>query len=324
MTSDFTMNPRPVKTDQKRLPKKARAKIPPAFRVTDRDVELLKAACKHRYLTVDQIAWLFPDSSKRGLENRLRFLYHNKYLNRVILHESVSHKLIYTMTEKAARLIADRDQISRQEISWQRHLNQISMSHIMHLLEVNSAVISLESAFSLAKEERKINDYRVLLGVPETYKLTVTLIDQNGSRYNSSVVPDAVVVILFPNKEIGMFFIEVDRATMTVARWQSKTVVYREYSRSPELQKRFKTNWFIVLTITTSEKRVMSLAQSSVAVGGIRAFWYTSADRIRPDSILSPIWVRAGDLFQIRNERISQLADFKSSQRLSILDTVGA
>jgi hypothetical protein len=318
------MVPRKPQTDQKRLPKKARAKKPPAFRVTDRDVELLKAACKHRYLTVDQIAWLFPDSSKRGLENRLRYLYHNRYLNRVILHESVSHKLIYTMTEKAARLIADRDSISRQEISWQRHLNQISMSHIMHLLEVNNAVISLESALSQAKSQRQINDYRVLLGVPETHKLTVTLVDQNGSRYNSSVVPDAVVAILFPNKEIGMFFIEVDRATMTVNRWQTKTVVYREYSRSPELQERFKTNWFIVLTITTSEKRVMSLAQSSVAVGGVRAFWYTSTDRIRPDSILSPIWVRAGDLFQIRNERISQLAGYKDCQRLRILDTVGA
>jgi hypothetical protein len=184
-------------------------------------------------------------------------------------------------------------------------------------------VISLESALTLAKDQRMINDYRVLLGVPETHKLTVTLIDQNGSRYNSSVVPDAVVAILFPNKEIGMFFVEVDRATMTVNRWQTKTVVYREYSRSPELQERFKTNWFIVLTITTSEKRVMSLAQSSVAVGGVRAFWYTSADRIRPDSILSPIWVRAGDLFQIRNERISQLADYKHCQRLSVLDTVG-
>ena len=324
MTSDFTMNPRPVKTDQKRLPKKARAKKPPVFRITDRDVLLLKAACKHRYLTVDQIAWLFPDSSSRGLENRLRYLFHNKYLNRIILHESVSHKLIYTMTEKAARLIADRDNISRQEVPWQRHLNQISMSHIMHLLEVNSAVISLQSALSEAKDKKRIIESKVFLGVPEAHKLTVTLIDQDGHRYNSSVVPDAVVGILFPNKEIGMFFVEVDRATMTVARWQTKTIVYREYSRSPELKERFKTNWFIVLTITTSEKRVMSLAQSSVAVGGIRAFWYTTADRIKPDSILSPIWVRAGYLFQIRNERISQLADFKNCQRLNILDTVGA
>jgi hypothetical protein len=317
------MVPRKPTTDQKRLPKKARAKKPPVFRVTDRDIELLKAACKHRYLTVDQIAWLFPGSSKRGLENRLRYLYHNRYLNRVILHESVSHKLIYTMTEKAARLIAERDNISRQEITWQRHLNQISMSHIMHLLEVNSAVISLESALSMVKDQRKINDYRVLLGAPETHKLTVTLIDQNGSRYNSSVVPDAVVAILFPNKEIGMFFVEVDRATMTVNRWQTKTVVYREYSRSPELQERFKTNWFIVLTITTSEKRVMSLAQSSVAVGGVRAFWYTTADRIRPDSILSPIWVRAGDLFQLKNEQIYSLTSFRMADMLSILDTIG-
>jgi hypothetical protein len=323
MAGDLTMNPRPIKTDQQRLPKKARAKKPPVFRITDRDVLLLKAACKHRYLTVDQIAWLFPDSSSRGLENRLRYLFHNKYLNRVILHESVSHKLIYTMTEKAARLIAERDSISRQDVPWQRHLNQVSMSHIQHLLSVNDVVISFQSALVEKLKQRAISQYKVIPGDPDLHKISATFLNQDGARYKSSVIPDAVVGILFPNRELGLFFVEVDRATMTINRWESKVAVYHEYSRNPELRERFHTGWFIVLTITTSDKRILSLSERTVLLGGKRAFWYTTADKIEPGSVLSRIWVRASDLFQLRNERTELLTDIRTASRTSILDTIG-
>jgi hypothetical protein len=92
------MSPRKPKTDQKRLPKKVRAKKPPAFQMTERDIELIRAILKYRFLTVDQLAWLFPESSQRGIENRLRMLFHNRYLNRIVMVESLSRKLIYAMT----------------------------------------------------------------------------------------------------------------------------------------------------------------------------------------------------------------------------------
>jgi hypothetical protein len=146
------MSPRKPKTDQKRLPKKTRAKKPPVFQMTARDIELVRAICKYRYLNVDQYSNLFPESSMRGLENRLRLLYHHRYLDRIILIDTLVRKLIYAMTEKGARLLAETDNIPREKIPWRRHLNQVSMTHIQHLLSVNDAVVSLETALAKAQK----------------------------------------------------------------------------------------------------------------------------------------------------------------------------
>jgi len=316
------MSPRKPKTGQKRLPKKTRAKKPPRFQMTARDIKLVRAVAKYRYLYVEQFAWLFPDASQRGLENRLRLLFHNKYLDRVILVDSLSRKLIYSMTEKGARLLAETDKVPREDIPWRRHLNQVSISHIQHLLSVNDVVVSLESALLQGKAKGKVELYKILHGDPDLHKLSVMFLNQDGARYRSSVIPDAVIGLKFRGGEIGLFFVEVDRATMTINRWQDKVNVYYEYSRTAELKERFKTGWFIVLTVTTSEKRIASLAERTVALGGRRAFWYTTADRIEPDSILTRIWLRAGDLFQLRNERTFPLASPSGAARISVLDTI--
>lgn len=96
------MSPRKPKTDQKRVPKKRRTKKPPHFQITARDILFIKAVLKYKFLMVDQFTWVFPDASKRGMENRLRLLYHNRYLDRILLTEVHSNKLIYAMTEKGA------------------------------------------------------------------------------------------------------------------------------------------------------------------------------------------------------------------------------
>ena len=317
------MSPRKPKTNQKRLPKKRRSKKPPYFQVTDRDILFIKAVMKYKFLLVDQFAWLFPDASKRGMENRLRLLYHHRYLERILLTEVHSNKLIYAMTEKGAKLLAESDGVSRDEIPWRRHLNKVSMSHIKHLLAVNDALISLDSALNKIQEKRQVDVFKVLPSDPDLHKLTVTLKDKHGARFGASVIPDAVVGIKFNRGEFGLFFIEVDRATMSATRWQDKIIVYHEYARSPELRKRFKTSWFIVLTVTTSGKRISTLAERTIAFGGKRGFWYTTADRVRPDSILKSIWTRASDLFSIRNEHVYPVADYKKSAKIGIFDSIG-
>ena len=53
--SKEAMVPRKPTTDQKRLPKKTRAKKPPVFQMTERDIELVRAVSKYRYLYVEQV-----------------------------------------------------------------------------------------------------------------------------------------------------------------------------------------------------------------------------------------------------------------------------
>ena len=317
--------PRKPKTDQSRLPKKRRANTPPRFMMTERDTEFVRAILKYRFLHVSQLEWLFPDASRRGMENRLRYLYHNKYLDRIVYPEAThANKLIYAMAEKGAKLLAEADGISRDQIHWRRHLNKISLSHIQHLLAINDVLISFSLALEDAKARRLVTEYRVYKGDSEKHKIAVMLKDENGRRYEAAIVPDAVVGMKYKSGEFGLFFIEVDRATMTTERWQDKIKVYYDYARSPELQKRFQTGWFIVLTVTTSDKRIMSLAERTVELGGKRAFWYTTADNVSPDSITGRIWAKASDLFMGQGQDTRRVANLSQVHKYGVFDAVGA
>jgi hypothetical protein len=292
--------------------------------LTDRDTDFVRAILKYRFLELGQFEWLFPEASRRGMENRLRYLYHNKYLERLVYTEAThANKLIYAMAEKGARLLAEKGGVARDEIPWRRHLNQVTLSHVRHALSVNEALISLTIALGKAEERGLVSEYRVLHGDPAKHKIAVTVKDADGRRHEQAVVPDAVVGIKFKGGEFGLFFVEVDRATMSAERWQDKVRVDYEYARSPELRSRFRTGWFIVLTVTTSEKRILSLAERTVAMGGRRAFWYTTAERMTPEAVLERIWIRANDLYASRGERTHKVGDITKANLKSVYDAIG-
>ncbi len=311
------------KTDKKRLPRTSRAKNPPRFNVVERDIQLIRAILKYRFLNTRHVWWLFPEASQKNMTIRLRYLFHHGYLDRVILPVSSSRDgMIYAMTEKGAALLAEHEGIDRSEVKWNRYLNVVQPTHIQHLLAINDVLISLRHTLELAKAEGTLSDYRVYRGDPKKHRLTVQVRDLDGHRSNASVIPDAILVLQPPQGEHGVFFIEVDRATMSTGRWQEKVVVYREYSQSAQLQQTWKANWAIVLTVTTSERRLASIAEKTVALGGRRGFWFTTSGEITPDTALNQLWIRGTDLYQLRNEKVSKLADPKQAKRLSALDAL--
>lgn len=317
------MSPSKPKTDKKRLPRTKRVAKPPRFNLTPRDVELVRAVFKYRFLGTRQIWWLFPNDSQKNLTNRLRNLFQHAYLNRITLPISSSRDgMIYAMTEKGATLLAEADGIDRSEIKWARHLNVVQPTHIQHLLAINDVLIPYRATLEAAKSRGEIKDFRLYRGDPKKHRITVQVRDADGHRSNVSVIPDAILVIQPAKGEAGAFFIEVDRATMTTGRWQEKVVVYREYSQGTQLAKDWRSQWAILLTVTTSEKRLVSIAEKTVALGGRRGFWFTTSGEITPDTALASYWVRGTDLFQLRNEKVSKLAEIGQAKRLSLLDAL--
>nr|MDQ3022809.1 replication-relaxation family protein [bacterium] len=284
--------PSKPKTDKKRLPRSSRAKNPPRFNIVERDILLIRAVLKYRFLSTRQVWWLFPEASQKNMTIRLRYLYHHGYLDRVVLPVSSSRdSLIYAMTDKGAVLLAEREGIDRSEVKWNRYLNIVQPTHIQHLLAINDVLISLRRCLELAKSKGELTDYRLYRGDPKKHRLTVQVRDLDGHRSNASVIPDAILVIQPPQGEHGVYFMEIDRATMSTGRWQEKVVVYREYSQSAQLQQAWKSNWAIVLTITTSERRLTSIAEKTVALGGRRGFWFTTSGEITPDTALNQLWI---------------------------------
>ena len=314
------MSPRKPNTEKKPLPRRKRASKPPVMKVTARDIEIVRLVFKYRFLTTQQVLWLFPGGSVLNLKVRLRYLYHHAYLERVLIPVAGSNDpFIYAMTEKGATLLAEADGVDRSEIKWARHLNVVQPTHIQHLLAINDVLIPYRAALEAAKSQGKIADFRLYRGDPKKHRLTVQLRDADGHRSNASVIPDAILVIQPTSGDTGTFFIEVDRATMTTGRWQEKVVVYREYSQGTQLAKDWRSQWAILLTVTTSEKRLVSIAEKTVALGGRRGFWFTTSGEITPDTALAPYWVRGIDLFELRNEKVSKKASLQEAKRRGLL-----
>lgn len=317
------MTPSKLKTDQKRLPRSRRAKHPPAFRITERDVELVRVTLTYRFLYTKQIYWLFPESSQQNLNVRLRHLYHHGYLDRVSLPDSkTNEQLVYAPTEKGAIMVAEADGISREDVPWARYMNQVSSSHIRHLLAINDVLVSYEKALAYAKEHGKVGDFKVVRGEPRKHKLPVMLKDRDGKRKQVAIVPDAFIAVKFDAKNYGVFFVEVDRATVGSSRWTEKVAVYREYPRTEHFRGKFKGQWCIVLTVVPSDKRMMSLAAKTAGSGGQRGFWFTIAEQITPDTAGGRIWVRASDLFDTRNEAVVKISDVDSAPHVGLADAL--
>jgi hypothetical protein len=317
------MSPRKPKTDQKRLPRTRRAKNPPRFLITERDIEFLKALLPYRFLTIEQYQWMFPDASNQKLQTRLRLMYHHKFLERVLIPASRTvNKMIYSMTEKGAQLIAEEEGMTREDVPWNRHLNKITPGHIRHLLTINHVLISLQIALERAQVDGEVQSFKLLRAEPSRNRITVTLRTDRGHRRDSSVVPDAIMPIIFKGKKYEVFFIEVDRATMTTKKWQEKIAVYREYQRSQAMLDDYKKRGFVLLTVTTGDKRIDSLAGSTVAVGGQRGYWFTKLEDISPETCLNKVWIRASDLYDRRNEELVHLAKQRKPNKVSLLDAI--
>ena len=317
------MSPKKPITALKRLPRTRRAKNPPGFRVTERDVEIIRSVLSFRFLYTKQLHWLFPDASEQNLNIRLRLLYHHGYLERVPLPESrANEQLVYALTEKGALLLAESDGVSREDIFWRRYMNIVSPSHIRHLLAINDVLVSYQLALTKAFHEGHIVEYKVVRGEPRKHKLPVSFRDKDGRRVEAAIVPDAFLAIKFDAHNYGVFFVEVDRATMSTGRWQEKIQVYRDYNRSEHLKRTFKAEWCIVLTVAPSDKRIISLAEKTVALGGRRGFWFTKPESINPDTAGGRIWVRASDLFDTRNEQLVKLRDLDKAPHVGLGDAL--
>jgi hypothetical protein len=290
------------------------------MRVMDRDIALLEYVGRYRFLHSQQVCWLFPGDSRQNLKIRLRKLYHNGFLDRVQFPTlTLNDPFIYSLTERGAQLIAETKGIERGEVRWKRHLTDVEPSHIKHLLAINDLLISFRMALGKAREVGQIADYRVYRGDPRQHRIRIQKMDATGHRRELSVVPDVILLIQSLSGEYGVFFLEVDRGTMGLESWGKKVPVYLEYIASSALYQDWHSRWAILLTVTTTERRLLSLASKTAELGGRRGCWFTTEDQLEPDSALAAQWVRLPELFVRRNERVEKAGELASAQRCSIL-----
>lgn len=302
----------PPKTMKKsRLPRFERVKQPPRMVLTPRDRKILRYVQLFRMLTREQVERLlfapeqgrdhFTKTSKA--RERLKLLYHHGYLERIPLpvgQGSWAWQPVYRLASKGAEIVAaDLGVEKTQLVYWGKAEDRVQRTtdvtslFLTHSLRVND----IRVAVTLAAREK---GYRVETWLDEAQlksqerKECVRVSDERGSQM-VAVVPDGYFVIHLGDKR-AHFFVELDRATMSNPRWATRVSAYLQYVHSGKYTERYQTSSLRILTITTTEKRMLNLKETTQKAGGEGLFWFTTFDQVEPASVFfRPIWRIAND-----------------------------
>jgi DNA-binding Lrp family transcriptional regulator len=255
-----------------RLPRFKRAAQITPFQLTERDRKIIRLIHRHRFLRSPQIVSLLNESTQPVLR-RLQLLFHHGYLERPraqidYYHQGGSRHIVYGLGNKGAALIGRELGKSFAKIMWGDKNRAVSRLFLEHALLVSDVMVALELACRQAGTVRLITAAE-LTSTEKSFQWQVNV----SSRLRLGVIPDQVFALEFPGRPDGQnrayFFLEADRATMPVTRANlSRSSFYRkllayEATWSQQIHRsHFGFQRFRVLTITTSQQRVNSLAET--------------------------------------------------------------
>lgn len=266
----------------------AEAERPP-MQLTPRDGEIIKIVNDCRIMRGEHIEALFF-TSRSAAQYRLQRLFQHEFLDRhflsVVSGGPASSPALYTLGKRGAALLAttygyDRGEIrlpKRDGFSWQ------FIDHQLLITDVRVAVLL----------SARHNNWTVEQWLNETYFRAhpdyVTLKDRRGKSHQKPVFPDAYFCLQTPRGK-ARFFLEVDRGTEQLARFAPQIRVYEAYIASGQYQERFAARSLRILVIAPAAKRLRSLKAVTRKVGGDRKYWFTTIDRVTPETILTEaIW----------------------------------
>jgi len=284
------------------LPKHERAMKPVAFVLTDRDLEILKAVNRYRYLRTGQIKRLvFPgNTTEQSARRRLKYLFHNGYLGRVMpfvrIGEGSSETAYYL--DKAGR---DVLQQAGEEVGAYAFGGQVKHQFLDHALDISEFRVHLELALAdhpVVEIHRFTADFEVKAHTTGAIgKKRYKLFDEVAhpvSKESYVVYPDALITL----KGKGsleqfqrLYFVEIDRGTEGLNVIKDKIIGYSLYLKQNVFAKFGKFKAFVVLLQTNSRKRAENIRHFLTGVDGAELVWVTDANQVTQETIATaPIW----------------------------------
>ena len=266
------------------------------MRLTARDVAIILSVYENRFLKRDQIQRLhFPDVSRYACNKRIKALYENKFLDRLVKPVAVgSHQLVYALDKRGADVVAAALEIDRRKVKWQRAHNRVEFLFLDHTLGVSEFRVCLELALRGRGE--------CAFFYERGDKSHLRRISMTGAKKKYFVVaPDAFFGIQ-SGRGKHVFFLEVDMGTEPLSRFAEKIVAYKRYWKSHQYTEEYGFNHFRVLTVAESERRMLNLRQATGKAGGQRMFLFSTFQAIQENGALGSVW-----LSPISNEPTSLL-----------------
>jgi Replication-relaxation len=280
--------------------------------LTERDREILRQVHLLRLTTREQVErLLFPPENGQDhwtktskARMRLRLLYQHRYLERIPMpvgSGTWAWQPVYRLGRKGAELVASELGRTAQELPYwgkgddkDHRTSKASQLFLSHTLSINDVRIAITEA-------AQAHGYKVEKWLDETHlksqemKDHVTVTSDQGRSSKMAVIPDAYFILHLGDRR-AHFFLEVDRATITNRRWRMRILAYLELIRSGKYQARYQTRSLRILTVTTTDERLLNLKQTTERTGGKDLFWFTTLDQVTQANVLSsPIWLLAND-----------------------------
>jgi hypothetical protein len=262
-----------------RRPKFRRAAQPPAFRVTDDDVDIVGLLARHRFLRSTHIAALVDRSLDRT-NDRLSRLFHAGYVDRPRAQldyypSSGSAPMVYALADRGARLLIERHGLQFSNLECSRKNREAGRPFIEHQLEIMDFYVALECATRCRTDVALTHPDELVAAFPDQTlrarkvpALPVKLSHQ-GIAHEIAVVPDLVFGLMFPDRSRRCFTVEIDRGTMPISRsnflqtsFERKMRAYLTAHAAGQHERHFGWKTFRALTITTDDYRMQSMIKA--------------------------------------------------------------
>jgi hypothetical protein len=222
-----------------------------ARHLTERDRAIALALYEHQLLTTDQLTLLFF-SSRRRAQDRLRFLYDERVLDRFYPprpHGLGKPQAHWLLDEAGAILVAASLGLERKRLGWQRHDDWGSYPQLLHRLEANRLVTDLITA--------TLEDGS--LGVSEWWGSRTAASRLCESGQQGRPIPDGGFFLETAAGPIECY-LEWDRGTETLARLTHKLKLY--WHAEVHSSERGQIN---VLFVVPTERRLCALVDAVAA-----------------------------------------------------------
>jgi hypothetical protein len=296
-----------------RLPRFRRAPEPPAFRLTDGDVEIIRQVARYRLIRSTHIAALVGRSLDRTNDRLLR-LFHAGYIDRPRAQldhypTAGSGPMVYALADRGARLLQEWDGVDFRNTEWSRKNREAHRPFIEHQIEIVNFQVALQRAVTQRDDLRLIAAEDMLPASRQRSRAPFALrakLSQRGQVRDATLIPDLVFGLQLGKGERRNFMVEIDRGTMPVTRsdpdqtsFAGKIRVYLAAHAAKQHERQFGWKNFRVLTVTTDLQRVQSMAEASRGLciphgAGASLFLFTIFDDLRTTDPIALPW-RDGD-----------------------------
>ena len=297
-----------------RRPRFRRAETPPRFRITERDIDIVRQVARHRFLRSTHLFQLIGGSSQK-ISERLGPLFHAGFLDRprsqleYHVRGGDSAPLVYALGNRGAQLLRIQDGLDNADVDWARKNHNTGREFILHTL----AVADLRIALTVACRERKgywVQEPDELLATapedtrrarsPWSWRVRV---QHKEAMREIGLLPDYMFALILPDGRRRPFIVEIDRGTMPVERTtldQSsmlrKFLAY-EGGRKQNLHTyRFGWQNFRVLVVTSSAERaatMRALISKMPTLNGSPLFLFAEHTALMKSDVLGTAWTAA-------------------------------